>query len=126
MRAALEACGCFPTGRHYAGIAHLLRTITRGLLDEHPAAVVDLVNALGWVDAGREIVIPGDDNELRRLVRSMFVPASVLVVGGGSSPLLRDRLAGFAYVCRRRVCQLPVRTTEDLRELLVSSSPISH
>jgi DNA polymerase-3 subunit epsilon len=37
MRAALEACGCFPTGRHYAGIAHLLRTITRGLLDEHPA-----------------------------------------------------------------------------------------
>jgi DNA polymerase-3 subunit epsilon len=37
MRAALEACGCFPTGRHYAGIAHLLRTITRGLLEEHPA-----------------------------------------------------------------------------------------
>jgi len=37
MRAALDACGCFPTGRHYAGIAHLLRTLTRGLLEEHPA-----------------------------------------------------------------------------------------
>jgi DNA polymerase-3 subunit epsilon len=30
---AFEACGCFPTGRHYAGIAHLLRTVVRGLLD---------------------------------------------------------------------------------------------
>src|ERR1700723_3002246 len=37
MRAALDACGCFPTGRHYAGIAHLLRTLTRGLLEEHAA-----------------------------------------------------------------------------------------
>lgn len=32
--ASLDACGCFPTGRHYAGIAHLLRTVTRGLLEE--------------------------------------------------------------------------------------------
>jgi DNA polymerase III subunit epsilon len=30
----LEACGCFPTGRHYAGIAHLLRTVARGLIEE--------------------------------------------------------------------------------------------
>jgi DNA polymerase-3 subunit epsilon len=36
MRAAalLDGCGCFPTGRHYAGIAHLLRAVTRGLLEE--------------------------------------------------------------------------------------------
>jgi DNA polymerase-3 subunit epsilon len=32
--AALDGCGCFPTGRHYAGIAHLLRAVTRGLLEE--------------------------------------------------------------------------------------------
>jgi DNA polymerase III subunit epsilon len=32
--ASLDACGCFPTGRHYAGIAHLLRAVTRGLLEE--------------------------------------------------------------------------------------------
>jgi DNA polymerase III subunit epsilon len=32
--ASFEACGCFPTGRHYAGIAHLLRTVARGLLEE--------------------------------------------------------------------------------------------
>ncbi|MDP9000611.1 MAG: 3'-5' exonuclease [Myxococcota bacterium] len=32
--ASLESCGCFPTGRHYAGIAHLLRTVARGLVEE--------------------------------------------------------------------------------------------
>jgi DNA polymerase-3 subunit epsilon len=32
--ATLDACGCFPTGRHYAGIAHLLRTVARGLVEE--------------------------------------------------------------------------------------------
>lgn len=38
MRAvSLDACGCFPTGRHYAGIAHLLRTVTRGLIEEFAA-----------------------------------------------------------------------------------------
>lgn len=26
-----SGCGCFPTGRHYPGIAHLLRTVMRGL-----------------------------------------------------------------------------------------------
>lgn len=34
MKAGAEGCGCFPTGRHYPGIAHLLRTVVRGLLDE--------------------------------------------------------------------------------------------
>jgi DNA polymerase-3 subunit epsilon len=35
MRAALsDGCGCFPTGRHYAGIAHLLRVSIKGLAEE--------------------------------------------------------------------------------------------
>jgi DNA polymerase-3 subunit epsilon len=34
---ALDACGCFPTGRHYAGIAHLLRAVVRGLMEEFAA-----------------------------------------------------------------------------------------
>jgi DNA polymerase-3 subunit epsilon len=38
MRAVVvDSCGCFPTGRHYAGIAHLLRTVARGLADEFAA-----------------------------------------------------------------------------------------
>jgi len=39
MRAALtDGCGCFPTGRHYAGIAHLLRAVVRGLAEDLAAA----------------------------------------------------------------------------------------
>jgi DNA polymerase III subunit epsilon len=35
MRAVIaDSCGCFPSGRHYAGIAHLLRTVARGLVAE--------------------------------------------------------------------------------------------
>lgn len=32
-----DGCGCFPTGRHYPGIAHLLKTTVRGLLPDVPA-----------------------------------------------------------------------------------------
>ena len=34
MRAGEEGGGCFPTGRHYPGIAHLLRIVAQGLIDE--------------------------------------------------------------------------------------------
>ena len=53
----LEACGCFPTGRHYPGIAHLLRTIIRGLVEEMPAesAWMDIPIALVDVETtGRD------------------------------------------------------------------------
>ena len=51
MRGVVDGCGCFPTGRHYAGIAHLLRAVVRGLAEEFtsdaswsdlPIAVVDV------------------------------------------------------------------------------------
>ncbi len=44
----VDSCGCFPTGRHYAGIAHLLRTVAKGLAQEFAAdtAWTDLPVAL--------------------------------------------------------------------------------
>ncbi|HWL89429.1 MAG TPA: 3'-5' exonuclease [Polyangiaceae bacterium] len=51
MRVVVDGCGCFPTGRHYAGIAHLLRAVIRGLAEEFagdsvwsdvPVALVDV------------------------------------------------------------------------------------
>lgn len=35
-----DGCGCFPSGRHYPGIAHLLQVTIRGLLEEFAADVV--------------------------------------------------------------------------------------
>lgn len=32
-----DGCGCFPTGRHYPGIAHLLTAVIRGVADEFAA-----------------------------------------------------------------------------------------
>jgi DNA polymerase-3 subunit epsilon len=42
MRQA-DPCGCFPTGRHYPGIAHLLRVRAQGTATEHDAGG-------SWVD----------------------------------------------------------------------------
>jgi DNA polymerase-3 subunit epsilon len=65
MRAStFEACGCFPTGRHYAGIAHLLRTVARGLLDGMAADAV-------WSDlpiALIDVETTGTDASVDRIV----------------------------------------------------------
>jgi len=37
MRASADAGGCFPTGRHYPGIAHLVRAQARGTAEEFRA-----------------------------------------------------------------------------------------
>ena len=37
MRGATLDVGCFPTGRHYPGIAHLLRVVAAGLVDGYAA-----------------------------------------------------------------------------------------
>ncbi|HEU4408709.1 MAG TPA: 3'-5' exonuclease [Polyangiaceae bacterium] len=34
MKSTTDGCGCFPTGRHYPGIAHLLRVHVAGVADE--------------------------------------------------------------------------------------------
>ena len=50
-RATSDGCGCFPTGRHYPGIAHLLKVAIRGAVegistelawDEIPIAMLDV------------------------------------------------------------------------------------
>jgi uncharacterized protein YyaL (SSP411 family) len=43
---------------------------------------------------------------------------AVLVTGDGPSPLFEGRHSGYAYVCRRGVCQLPASTVEELEQRL--------
>jgi DNA polymerase-3 subunit epsilon len=68
---ALDGCGCFPTGRHYAGIAHLLRAVTRGLVEElaHDAPWVELPIALVDVET------TGKDASVDRVVEVGIVVA---------------------------------------------------
>ena len=57
MRAGAEGIGCFPTGRHYPGIAHLLRVVAAGLAEEfggdHTIDALDLV-AIDTETTGRD------------------------------------------------------------------------
>jgi DNA polymerase-3 subunit epsilon len=39
MRSSVELGSCFPTGRHYPGIAHLLKVVAVGLANEHAGEV---------------------------------------------------------------------------------------
>ncbi len=57
MRMGAEGIGCFPTGRHYPGIAHLLRVVAAGLAEEfggdHAIDALDLV-AIDTETTGRD------------------------------------------------------------------------
>lgn len=57
MRMGAEGIGCFPTGRHYPGIAHLLRVVAAGLAEEfggdHAIEALDLV-AIDTETTGRD------------------------------------------------------------------------
>ena len=88
------------------------------LLTSSPSAVPDLVAAAGIAIDGIEIVIPGEANKLSDHVRLLPMTRSVLITGTGSSPLLRDRSPGMAYVCRAGACQLPVSSIAQLDEQL--------
>lgn len=69
------------------------------------------------------VACQGPGSELLAAARAL-APGGAVVIGGaaGSSELLRDRPlvrdADAAYVCRGRVCDLPVTTVEDLAAAL--------
>jgi len=69
MRASEDGGGCFPTGRHYPGIAHLLRIVARGLVDEIDAAVAMLDVPLVAIDTETT----GRDPAVDRIVEIAYV-----------------------------------------------------
>ncbi len=115
MRAGADGGGCFPTGRHYPGIAHLLRVVAAGLADEFagetPMAGLALV-ALDTETTGRDpsvdriveiaCVLRGPDGALERhewLVNpGQPIPKEAFDVHGISDDDVRDKpdFAGIA------------------------------
>jgi len=53
MKSLTDGCGCFPTGRHYAGIAHLIRIAAIGVVEgfDGETSWVDLPIALIDIEA---------------------------------------------------------------------------
>jgi uncharacterized protein YyaL (SSP411 family) len=99
-------------------VAQRLVELAASLLAAHPGAVPDLLEAAGFALSGVEVVIPANANALTSFVRGAFTRRAVLITGSGSSPLLKGRVAGSAYVCRAGVCQLPVDSVAALDEQL--------
>ncbi|HXS16180.1 MAG TPA: 3'-5' exonuclease [Polyangiaceae bacterium] len=64
MRGLTDAGGCFPTGRHYPGIAHLLRLAVEGLADEWGSEVD--VRDVPWVSIDTETT--GRNSEQDRVI----------------------------------------------------------
>ncbi len=72
-----------------------------------------------------ELILSGESAaDFRKAIDRQYIP-NKLVLGGTESrlPILQGRLSGqsLAYVCRNRTCSLPVKTADELLELIDSS-----
>jgi DNA polymerase-3 subunit epsilon len=75
----VETCGCFPTGRHYPGIAHLLQVQAVGVAREFPADAA-------WIDYPIAFI----DTETTGIdARSERVIEVAIVIGKGGEVLER-------------------------------------
>ncbi len=117
---ALARLGLITERADLLGAARRLVEMARDVLIHHPTSVPDLVGAAGFALEGVEVVIPGPPNPLSDHVRLKSMRNAVLVTGTGSSPLLAGREPGWAYVCRGSICQMPVRTVDELDQQLHS------
>jgi uncharacterized protein YyaL (SSP411 family) len=116
------------TGSGLQAVDGIRRGASR-LLERAPQAVSHLLSVLLTSKAGvNEVALVGSEQERRPLERVMWErwrPNCVVAAGDGNQggiPLLEGRFApagtATAYVCRDFVCELPVNTPGDLRDLL--------
>ncbi len=117
----------------YSNYAVSVFRLLSNTMRRYPSGFGRALSALDfYLNAPKEIVIIGDENkELRRVVRSNFIPNKVLVLADDANaeaaemiPLLRERTKidgkPTAYVCENFACQLPVTTAEGLANQLNS------
>ena len=113
---ALLRAGAFAEARFDEAVERTI-ALARPLLDQHPAALADLVAALPMWSRRDEIVVTGDRPDLLAEVRRRWLPAAVVLWGEpDDGPLFEGRppQPGLAYVCQARSCQTPAADTETL------------
>ncbi len=113
---ALLRAGAFAEARFDEAVERTI-ALARPLLDQHPAALADLVAALDMWSRRDEIVVTGDRPDLLAEVRRRWLPAAVVLWGEpDDGPLFEGRppQPGLAYVCQARSCQTPAADTKTL------------
>jgi DNA polymerase-3 subunit epsilon len=108
MRAAsLEACGCFPTGRHYPGIAHLLRAVTRGLIEEISADSAWAELPIALID----VETTGMDASVDRIVE-----VGIVVARGGEIVERKNWLVNPGRPIPKEASDVHKITDEDVKD----------
>jgi DNA polymerase III subunit epsilon len=105
--AALEACGCFPTGRHYPGIAHLLRAITRGLVEELAADAAWAELPIALID----VETTGTDASNDRVVE-----VGIVIARGGEIVERRNWLVNPGRPIPKEASDVHKITDEDVKD----------
>jgi len=122
MRGVAEVCGCFPTGRQYPGIAHLLRTPVAGIAEEldgqapwaaQPVVMID-TETTGRVAAEDRIVelaiITGRDGEVHSVDTWLINPERPIPAESSQVHGIYDRDVAdkptFAEVCGEILAKL--------------------
>lgn len=103
----LDGCGCFPTGRHYAGIAHLLRATTRGLVE-------DLAAEAAWVDhpiALLDVETTGKDASSDRVVE-----VGIAVARGGEIVERKNWLVNPGRPIPKEASDIHKITDDDVKD----------
>jgi DNA polymerase-3 subunit epsilon len=108
MRAAsLEACGCFPTGRHYPGIAHLLRAVTRGLVEEIAAEATWAELPIALID----VETTGTDASVDRVVE-----VGIAIARGGEIVERRNWLVNPGRPIPKEASDVHKITDDDVKD----------
>jgi DNA polymerase-3 subunit epsilon len=108
MRAAsLEACGCFPTGRHYPGIAHLLRAVTRGLVEELAAEATWAELPIALID----VETTGTDASVDRVVE-----VGIVIARGGEIVERKNWLVNPGRPIPKEASDVHKITDEDVKD----------
>ncbi len=105
--------------------ARTVLSVMATVMARNPSAFSNYLSALDFLLSGpREIAILGDPSDARtrgllRQVYKRYLPNKVVVCGTGDTlDLLKGRTQidnlPTAYVCRNRVCKLPVTSPEEL------------
>jgi DNA polymerase-3 subunit epsilon len=107
-RTLSDGCGCFPTGRHYPGIAHLLKVVIRGLAEGFAADVpwhdidialldVETTGRDASVDRVVEVgIVVGRNGEVIARYNWLInpgipIPAEVVAVHGITDEMVKDK-----------------------------------
>lgn len=107
-RALGDGCGCFPTGRHYPGIAHLLKVAIRGLAEgfaqdgawqEIDVALLDVETTGRDASVDRVVevgIVVGRSGEVVARYNWLInpgisIPAEVVAIHGISDEMVKDK-----------------------------------